>query len=403
MKIKSLVEKSTLALIFFPFVGIIPGIDVQPFALLALLFFCFFFVKSYTYQSVIVLVVCIASMFMVSLFHIDSFTKAHAVYIASIATIFFIYSAIKSGNFVISNRFVKNVILVYLSIGVIQIFIPDFLEFLTSRQNSKLLSESGRGVKSLTPEPSVFGTLLIFLNLLYLYTYIEERGRVVTGTQLLILSIVSFNLLAFSVLLIQSFFAFFLHLLTLSILFFFIRKRYFILLFLVCIFLFALVSTMSLGSGRFFVILDIVMNNPDFLLKQGAMARLLNIPISIIASLQNGILGVGFDASNTVDISLFNDAYKMAVVDRNLGGFIEFFLKLGFASIPLFLILFLVFYKLAGYKVFINNRSVNLGLGIVFSLAIIIINNGTMVSPIIWFTLFYIIYSKSELSTIRCH
>lgn len=389
MKIKSLVEKFTLALIFFPFVGIIPGVDVQPFALLAMFFFCLCFVRSYTYQGVIALVVSLASMFMVSLYHDDSFTKAHAVFIASVATIFLTYSAIQSGNFVISNRFVKNVILIYLSIGIIQLFIPDFLEFLISRQNSELLSESGRGVKSLTSEPSVFGALLIFLNLLFIHTYVEERGREITGKQLLNLSVVSIALLAFSVLLIQSFFAFFLHLLTLSILVFFIRKRYFLLLFLVGVFLYALVSTMSMGSGRFFVILDLVMNNPEYLLTQGAMARVLNIPISLIASWQNGIFGAGFDAARSVEVSLFNGAYRVFIVDRNLGGFIEFYLKMGVASIPLFVLLFLTLYKLSDYSIVIRNRIFKFGTATAISISIIIFNNGTMVSPLIWFTLFY--------------
>ena len=389
MKIKSLVEKFTLAFIFFPFVGGIPGVDVQPLALIALSFFCLCFVRTYTYYSVLALVISLASMFLVSLYHDDSFTKAHVVFVASIATIFFTYSAIRSGNFYISNRFVKNVILIYLSIGIIQLFIPDFLEFLISRQNSELLSESGRGVKSLTSEPSVFGALLIFLNLLYIHTFVEERGREVLGTQLLNLSIVSITLLVFSVFIIQSFFAFFLHLLTLSILVFFIRKRYFLLLFFTGIFLYALISSMSMGSGRFFVILDLVMNNPEYLLTQGAMARVLNIPISLIASWQNGILGTGFDADRPVEVSLFNGAYRVLIVDRNLGGFIEFYLKMGLASIPLFFLLFLTLYKLSNYSVVIRSRIVKLGAATAISISIIIFNNGTMVSPLIWFTLFY--------------
>jgi hypothetical protein len=154
---------------FFPFIQIIKisgtG-DTQPYSIFFASLVCFtyilekkaFYIKK-IYLSLFSLLILSILIFLISKFDKQWIIRSLVGY----SSLFFIgfasYIYLKDNNG-ISEKFIKNVILIWFIVGAIQTFITrDFIVFLLPRASTSF----SRGVVGISPEPSYYTTILIFL------------------------------------------------------------------------------------------------------------------------------------------------------------------------------------------------------------------------------------------------
>lgn len=387
--------------IFFPYLGILQGADVQPtFILLASIFFILI-IKKTSLSAVIFLIMMLLLGLLVFLSEFDNApSKLILVYVVSLLTPFFIFTFLSNGKSVVSLKFVYAALFIYISTGVIQLFYPEFLSFLITRDNTEQLLASGRGVKSLTGEPSQFGRVLVLLNIVYLF----ERIIVLKSVDLKSCLRFSFFLIVVNVILTRSFYAFSIHLMLVMFFSYYVSKRY--LLFFVIVSILGLTFTYNFidQSSRFYIILNAISTNPDFIFSQGAIRRVLNVPISIYASYQYGLLGAGFSGSNLLISSLpfFGYEIPFAILGRNLGGFVEFYLRIGILSLPFFTVYFYYIYKCCFLKIGHHPKLISIGCFFAFSVLFLTLFDGSPSDPMKWYVFIYICmffrHSKTKLN-----
>ena len=351
------IEKLTLIFIFFPYVGFIKGIDLQPFYLL---FLIIIFMINITIGKIIIknkalLFSILVTILLATFRYLYEFTYDyeggyHRVFISCIShlitglLIVLLYPNLKRG---ISLKFLKYVTLTYIVIGLIQLFFYEqFLSFLVFRGYQELIS-TGRGMRSLVSEPSVLSYTLIILNGLYLIKRSEEKEMTIKA--LLISSLV---FILANIIISQSLYGIFIHIIPFS--FYLLRKRIllFSLIFAIGYFAFFKILTLSLDL-RSLNLIKALVYNPESLLIEGAMKKLFNIPISIFASLKFGFFGSGFLDANEIilNLKIFPEfPMTFEVGNKNAGGLIELFLQIGFLSIFLFLIIGRKFINLLKYN-----------------------------------------------------
>lgn len=163
---------SLLLLLFscFPYISVIPiPTDTQPYALICS---CIIFLSSF--KKVIwnrdlhqLLIVCIIA-FCLYVFSgltfnaLRSFLSYFSLFMITYAS-YYVFSLNSGFNL----NLYKLIVYVWFIVGTIQVFIyPDFLTFLLPRGFSEALSDSGRGVLGLAPEPTHYGLTCVLLMLI---------------------------------------------------------------------------------------------------------------------------------------------------------------------------------------------------------------------------------------------
>ena len=385
----SALEKVILFSIFFPYIGLMQGADVQPTFIVFSGLLCLLLINKVSRTSIFLLLVMIIFGFLV-LFMDSNITpsKLFLVYIVSLLTPFFIYNFLINNKIIISLSFIYFILLIYLFVGTVQLFYPDFLSFLVTRDNTEQLIESGRGSKSLTGEPSQFGRVLILINVLFLFEKIVVK-KSVDFKKYLYFSVV---LLILNIILSRSFYAFAIHFFIIFIFSYFVAKKY--------LFLFSLLSIQGIillyiyidPSSRFFIIMDALATNPDFIFNQGAIRRVLNVPISIYASYQYGGFGAGFSGSNLLVSSLpfFGYDIPFALLGRNLGGVIEYYLRIGILSIPLYFAYFFLILRCCSIKALYKGRKSSIGHFFAVCAFILTFLDGSPSDPMKWYFFIYL-------------
>lgn len=385
----SALEKIILFSIFFPYIGLMPGADVQPTFILFSGVLFLLLINKVSSTSLFLLLVMVISGFLVLFMDINiPPSKLILVYIVSLLTPFFIY------NFVINNKIVINLnllyfaLFIYLFVGVVQLFYPEFLTFLVTRDNTDQLIASGRGSKSLTGEPSQFGRVLILINVLFLFQKIVINKHVSLKKYLYF----SVALLILNVILSRSFYAFAIHFFIVFLFSYYVSKKYLVVFSCISVISLLLLYIYMDPSSRFYIILDALATNPDFIFSQGAIRRVLNVPISIYASYQYGAFGAGFSGSNLLVSSLpfFSYDIPFTILGRNLGGVIEFYLRIGILSLPLFFVYFLLLLKCCSIKSFYKDKKNSIGYFFALSVFILTFLDGSPSDPMKWYILIYI-------------
>lgn len=329
--------------IFFPYVGFIEGIDLQPFYFIGLLILTLInissskkiFIENEKITIAVIFTLIVGFLRFLFDYLFQDYESNFIVFMFHMLTIILILFNSRILLKLVTKELILVVSFVYVLVGFIQItFDETFLSFMVYRGYQDLLSTS-RGVRSLCSEPSTFSYTLILLNCIYILIIYDIKR---SNTKIIRSSIpfVIFNLI-FS----QSFFGFFIHALPL-ILFFFKGK---ILKFLstAIISLYSLKAILpvllSYYSNRFFYILNASVNNPILLLEEGAMKKVLNLPLSIEGGLKNKFLGLGFDSSTTNNFTYLKGLLVIDITNKNMGGLIEIFMQLGILSLPFFIVL----------------------------------------------------------------
>ena len=355
------IENLALIFVFFPYVGFIKGIDLQPFYLVILMvIFTTNLLKGRILNKSKTLVFAILiTLFLATLRYLFEYSFEyrggnHNVFISCAShlltgTLVVLLFPLLKDN--ISIKFLKSVTAVYIIVGLIQLFINEkFLSFLVFRGYQDLLVTS-RGMRSLSSEPSVLSYTLIILNALYIFKLSEEKKI----TTKVILRASSVFVLA-NIVISQSLFGIFIHIL--PFLYYLLRRKVllFFLTFTVGYYAFLKLLTLDLDF-RSINLIKALANNPESLLIEGAMKKLFNIPISILTSLKFGLLGSGFLDVKMINLNLEifpKFPMNFEVGNKNSGGLIELFLQIGFLSIFLFFTIGRKFISLLRHK---NNIS----------------------------------------------
>ena len=168
MRYNNIFKQIFLLPIFFPYIGFINGLDLQPFFLASFAIYIFlnFFIIKIEKTHLMVLIIFLLYVLSVTFY----FQVPDLIDFLIMPVMFFIFLAIVLNNDLfskhISSNFVLSIIFIYLIVGFIQLFIPEFLAGLVARGTDSLeiLSSTNRGVRSLCAEPSQFARLITSLS-----------------------------------------------------------------------------------------------------------------------------------------------------------------------------------------------------------------------------------------------
>lgn len=379
---------------FFPYVGSFKSIDIQPFfVIVSIIILPYIYIRyKVKIQPLSLLIALLIYLPIFFRLMADPWLEFNffATYIFAFATAITCYILASKGQKYLSLRLVSIYTSVYFVIGLVQLFYNrNFLTFLVSRsQNSGFIDslvESGRGVISLTAEPSQFGKLLIMLNILFILLLLRADTRD-------ILNKIFFSLLGFIIintLLSSSAYILLIHS---SILFVFLvlYKRKILFYFMGSFFV--LIPLVSLDFNNSFRLINIFQNvdNLTFLFQQGAFSRVMNLPISIVGFLNSYYLGLGNTNRIFYDSFYFlGEEFAFAYSSRNLGGYIEFLMRFGVFSFIFYLFYFFILKKIFFIRLHLNDSFVFIGPFLCFSVLLITIQDGSTINPISWFILFF--------------
>jgi len=344
---------------FFPFLNIfrLPT-DTQPNALLLSVFILIFNHKKLInhFPSKFLLFLCIGVLsFILLLF--SSITVDSVFSFTSYISLIFIPIAVfislnKVGG--LSKHFFLVCILIWLFVALIQkLFYPDFLSFLLNRSSGSGLM--GRGVNSLAPEPTYYATIIALFLVIHLLNF-KMNYKLLIYLLLFQLFILSISSTIFAVFLI-TFFIYFIILLFRKKISktFFISIALFIILILSIFFLFQ----ENISESRFYKIGQIILNNPEFILKDESINERLNHAIFPLISLFDHYgFPMGFNRFQDYIIFKMNDEnFSIFFENINLDHYKKIMSGYGAVFFELGLLGFLIpYYLFSIFKTVINNR-----------------------------------------------
>lgn len=365
---------------YFQFVGPVPGIDLQPIFFLFALAGLLIFMADATVPLGTVMVLSVSAVLIISrvlIFDDNVDLRYISIYLFALLAIFFFFCLFSITRIGISSRLLEAVFFIYAFVGLVQFAQPDFLSWTVHRSELAAFSyaETGRGVRSLTGEPAALGKVFSTINVLYVLAILTQGGRG-RKTRILIFSAIS---LAATVFISRSAYAIGIHSILFSLLFFLINRRGF---YIACVVIFsvgAVILPLILGflekveGVRAVNIFMGLLNNPDVVLAQGAIRRVLNIPISLNGLYMYGLAGSGnssqvFQSSVWTPLGMLNyEAHS-----RAMGGFIEFLFRFGLFSVPLIIFYLFIGLRVAFVQVLVGGGRCRIGL--YFSAAILLLS-----------------------------
>ncbi|WP_439633857.1 hypothetical protein [Glycocaulis sp.] len=375
----------------FPYIGPIPGIDTQPFA--ALIAACIGLyalqLKDPVLQSAVFATIIVA---LHTIFFADETTITYVIRsFFPIFTALFIYICCRRNWIIINTTNIMLVSAIYIAVGLVQkLFEPSFLTDLVSRptEHIALLIQSGRGVRSLAPEPAQLGHMLTILNMIIFLLYASKRAKITFNS----FALISLILFSANIYISSSLYSFAVHCILISIVFFLYRPTVLIFGLIALTFYgaFELIGTITGQDSRLFLLLNDARSNPESLFRYGAIYRVFNIPISIISSIQYGIFGFGpSDEKVTVYLNVFGSEFSFLTGGRNLGGLVEFFLQFGILSAAHYILVFLIFIGSLKRITRALNKYDRIRLSIVYILSLIFLGfqYGSTSNPLLWLLL----------------
>lgn len=382
--------------VFFPYVGIFGGIDIQPFAIgsaIAIVALALF-AKSLSVRADYLFLILLTMLAATARAYYQLFTSANdeAVLYAlaqtwfHLLTILSIFLLVCSGVVSLSSRLIMIALSVYLIVALLQITIDEKIGSQLVYRGFQELASTGRGVRSLASEPAVFGNmLLVFSGFLIL---MAGQGRW-TRRQFFYSQL---GILAASSLLAQSTYVILLQGLVFLVCAMVLSFRLFLLLCAIGFWVLVGLIAKSESEGiRVFLILKTLLDNPLLLYEQGAMLRVLNVPVSVYGSVLHGFFGSGFAPAEPVSgqIPLLpGNPYPFSVYDRAVGGAVELFLRLGFGSLPLLGAMLFHVGRIAGRSKLLSDGSVRLGIPLALVVFLTVFTYSSIGNPMIWLLFF---------------
>jgi hypothetical protein len=244
-----------------------------------------------------------------------------------------------------SFNFFSKVILIWGFVALVQrIYNPDFLTFLQYRSSGSGLM--GRGVNSLAPEPTYYGTVIaLFIIIFFINNFNEKKSffwLILLFVQLLILSLSSTII---AVILISTFLYFTLNFFKFN---FNIKILFYIFFsFLISLIFFSLYFDV-IADTRMYKIIEIAFTNPELILLDESINERLNHALFPIINLyDNNFLPMGFGHFNKYIVekisnptfSIFFENINLDHYNKIMSGYGAAFFELGIFGflIPFFL------------------------------------------------------------------
>ncbi|HIP33363.1 MAG TPA: hypothetical protein EYG89_01200 [Bacteroidia bacterium] len=352
-KISNILSFFFVLAIVIPYFKILPvPSEIQPHAfLLALILLIVWKKIKFTKEFYLLLFVAIVS---ISLLAMNTFTIVHIKEIYGYIS-FLIISIVSYNYFIrygeIQYSFYRNILLAYLIVGLIQMFIdPNFFHLFLAREVG-YDSFEGRGVESMTTEPTYYGLILLFIFILIYNSFsISSSNKI----KLYILIFISILFISKSTTGLVGFFIFlFFHFLKINL-------KNIIYLLLLTIILIGLIYIYNdeIQKMRVFYLLEHLYNGGlSALIKydQSSNDRLLHIFYSLKGFIDNSFLPNGYSSWNNyiqVQASLGDDVQYVSSKANKIFPFLGTILfELGILGFP---IIFYIFYVLK--KRFKNNE-----------------------------------------------
>lgn len=335
---------------FFPFLNILNlPIDSQPNALIIS-----FFILIINYK-IIINSLPVKILYLILIFFIATFLvlisefkfETFASYVSYLSLCFVplaVYISLKRLNG-FSFKFFSKIILIWGFVAVVQkIYNPEFLTFLQYRSSGSGLM--GRGVNSLAPEPTYYGTIIaLFIIIFFINNFNEKRSFfwiILLIVQLVILSLSSTIIAVF---LISSFLYFTLEIFKFN---FKIKILVYILFTLVITTILFYVNFDVIADTRIYKILEIALANPELILLDESINERLNHALFPIINLyDNNLLPMGFGNFNKYIVnkisspafSIFFENINLEHYNKIMSGYGAAFFELGIFGllIPFFL------------------------------------------------------------------
>jgi len=405
---RSSVSSILLVFIFFHAVGGIPNIDVQPtffiFSTLIISIFCF--QLKFNFNDFILCLICLISITFAYTLQLEYLTFKYSVtYIICILMAWYMIVLIRNGYIKeLAPKTIYWIIGVYATVGFIQFFIPDFMSFLVTRSEEAALSFSstGRGVRSLTGEPAHLGKIFSLLNILLIFLYINVRITHDIKKKLICITIFLFLV---NTTISRSAYAILFHSFIVAFLLFFLYRKFFyffMILLLISGVLFISILLNVESDIRFIKLFIAVFNNSEYLLEQGAIKRLFNIPMILNNLSYYDWYGAGMSPNSEMSsIPSPFGRFEYLVHNRGYGGYFEYVLKFGVFSIPITLIVFHFLNEIRKIVVTINGKNYYLGYFFSITLFIFLFQDGTPVNPLPLFILIYFYLNSNQLKIIK--
>ena len=322
-----------LILLLFPYVGFVQGVDIQPLAGVAAILLAVFklVVKRKTPRILGVFMFTIVSVLFSTLISIYLQGIPHSSFVSMLFHLLMICSLFILKEEIIpllTLRFVWLVVSIYTCVGVLQIFIDESILSSAVYRGYQSLADTGRGVRSLASEPSTLGYTLALLNALMLLRAKQDKRSKVFLVSLLFLFVNAF--------ISRSAWAIFIHIMPIWLFLFFKWKKFFLMSIGIAPLLVALIAN-STDEVRLFYLFNALLKNPELLMAEGAMKKVLNVPISLLLGATNGMLGMSY-LGNLKELNIMLPGGYFFVErfgNKNMGGVLEFWIQLGLFSTPI--------------------------------------------------------------------
>lgn len=291
---------SLLIFCFFPFLNLLQlPIDSQPNALIVATIILIINPRFVLYRiplnlTLLFLIFVIATILLFSSeFTFESFTS-YTSYISLIIVPLSVYIALVKQNG-LSYKLFYRVVLIWSFVAFIQkFFLPEFLSFLQFRSSGSGLT--GRGVTSLAPEPTYFGTVITLFIIIYFLNSFNKKSKLLLWVLIIDLIFFSISSTIIAVILFSTFIYYFVD---------FLRFRFtttrIIILSSVLVIIFILVFLLESIEPdiRLFKILSIVFSTPELILLDESINERLNHALFPVISLyDNYLLPGGYNNFN---------------------------------------------------------------------------------------------------------
>jgi hypothetical protein len=296
-------------------------------------------------------------------------------------------SLIKLGG--LSYQFFLIVVLTWFLVAVVQRFLyPDFLSFLLTRNVGN--GFMGRGVNSLAPEPTYYGSIIVLLAITYYINFPNHPNKLLVISSLLIqLFILSISSTIFAVL----FFSFFVY----TMIKFFKFQIGFkpLITFLLILLIFFIVYQVfyeTISETRIYKIINIVISNPDIiLLDESINERVNHAFFPLVSIFENYGLPMGYgnfqdyiiQKTSDPKYQLFFEKINFVHYKKIMSGYGAVFFELGIFGIiiPIYL-----------YKIFKKNLNKSIFLFIFIALNFLLFTSISLNNPLILFVFGNILY-----------
>ncbi len=397
---RSLIAIFLAFMVLFPEVGFYNATDVQPnfFILAILLVIALPHRLKLDRSTISYFLICFLALWIHFVIHQENVTLIYMLkYSVALLTILLCYILCSNNALIISNRMILTAFFIYILVGAIQFQIPDFLSFLVATKDTgELMLATGRGMQSLSAEPSHFGGILVLLNILYAFNSLTKERKRVSYNHLYL---ITFCFFLFNCLISQSFYACFYHFLSLIGISLILNRRVTFIILAVALFSFVSIITylnIVFPEARFIYLLNMLLNNPELLLEQGAIVRALNVPMSLLNLSYFGVWGSGnVDVNWIARINIGFGEVSASIGSRLYGGFIEYVLKMGILSTPLVLVYLYMIWSISATSFKALGHSRFTGIIFAFMILILSLKSGSPASPLMIFFVIYV-YMRSK-------